>query len=83
MTTLGAPVDIALVTLFDPALLAYVDEQREYNAKLMQTTAAMSGIDTTTVEGLHWLREAMEPGGLFGMTSFDFPEVRQIPAPQA
>jgi len=69
------------VTLFDPALLAYVDEQREYNAKLMQTTAAMSGIDTTTVEGLHWLREAMEPGGLFGMTSFDFPEVRQIPGP--
>jgi len=69
------------VALFDSGLLAHVEEQRAYNAKLMETTAAMSGIDTTTVEGLRWLRDAMEPGGLFGMTSLDFPERRHIPGP--
>jgi len=69
------------VALFDSALLAHVEEQRAYNAKLMKTTAAMSGIDTTTVEGLRWLRDAMEPGGLFGMTSLDFPEERHVPGP--
>lgn len=69
------------MALFDSTLLAHVEEQRAYNAKLMETTAAMSGIDTTTVEGLRWLRDAMEPGGLFGMTSLDFPESRHIPGP--
>ncbi len=69
------------MALFDPSLLAHVEEQREYNATLMETTAAMAGMDTTTAEGLQWLREAMAPGGLFGMTSLDFPETRQIPGP--
>ncbi len=65
--------------LFDPALLEYVDEQRAYNAGVMEATAAMSSIDTSTPEGLAWIRDAMQPGGLFGFTSYDFPEVRQIP----
>jgi acetyl esterase/lipase len=69
------------VALFDPSLLTHVEEQRRYNAKLMETTAAMSGVDTSTLEGLRWLRDAMEPGGLFGMTSLDFPETREIPGP--
>jgi len=69
------------VGLFDPALLAHVEEQRTFNAGLMETTAAMSGFDTTSGEGLRWLRAAMEPGGLFGMQSLDFPETREIPGP--
>ena len=69
------------MALFDASLLAHVEEQRGYNATLMETTAAMSGIDTTTAGGLRWLREAMAPGGLFGMTSLDFPETRQISGP--
>jgi len=69
------------MALYDPALLAHVDEQRAHNAKLMETTAAMAGIDTTTVDGLRWLRAAMEPGGLFGMRSLPFPETRTIPGP--
>jgi acetyl esterase/lipase len=69
------------VALFDASLLAHVEEQQKYNATLMETTAAMSGMDTTTAEGLRWLREAMAPGGLFGMTSLDFPETRRIPGP--
>jgi acetyl esterase len=69
------------MALFDPALLAHTDEQRAHNVKLMETTAAMAGIDTTTVEGLRWLRAAMEPGGLFGMTSLDFPETSEVPGP--
>jgi acetyl esterase len=73
--------NIERVVLFDPSLNAHVEEQREHNAKLMAMTAAMSGMDTATAEGLRWLREAMEPGGLFGMTSFDFPETRQIRGP--
>src|SRR3982751_4569909 len=67
--------------LFDPALLDLVDEQREHNAQLMATTAAMQDIDTKSVEGLRWLRDAMAPGGLFGLRSFDFPEQREIPGP--
>jgi acetyl esterase/lipase len=69
------------VALYAPDLLAHVQEQRAYNAKLMDVTAAMTAIDTSTVEGLRWLRAAMEPGGLFGMTSLDFPETRVIPGP--
>jgi acetyl esterase len=69
------------MALFDPALLNHVAEQRAHNAELMQSTAAMAGIDTTTVEGLAWLRAAMEPGGLFGMVSLDFPDTREIPGP--
>jgi acetyl esterase len=69
------------MALFDPALLAYVDEQRAHNAQLMQTTAAMADLDTATPEGLRWLRDAMAPGGLFGMRSLDFPSVRSIPGP--
>jgi acetyl esterase len=66
--------------LFDPALLAHVDEQRAHNAKLMETTAAMDGVPSGP-DGLRWLREAMEPGGLFGMQALDFPETREIPGP--
>jgi acetyl esterase/lipase len=69
------------VALYDPALLAHVEEQRAHNAKLMDVTAAMTAMDTSTVEGLRWLRAAMAPGGLFGMTSLDFPETRVIPGP--
>ncbi len=69
------------MTLFDPSLLAHVEEQRSHNAKLMEVTAAMTAIDTSSPEGLRWLRAAMEPGGLFGMTSLDFPETREIPGP--
>jgi acetyl esterase/lipase len=47
----------------------------------MDVTTAMTAIDTSTVEGLRWLRAAMAPGGLFGMTSLDFPEIRVIPGP--
>ncbi|HVM67050.1 MAG TPA: alpha/beta hydrolase fold domain-containing protein [Acidimicrobiales bacterium] len=67
--------------LFDPSLLALVDEQRAQNAKLMEVTEAMKAIDTSTPEGIRWLRAAMEPGGLFGMTSLDFPETREVPGP--
>jgi len=69
------------MALFDPALLAHVDEQRAHNAQLMQTTAAMAELDTASPEGLRWLRDAMAPGGLFGMKSLDFPSVREIPGP--
>ena len=69
------------MALFDPALLAHVDEQRAHNADLMETTAAMAGMDTTTADGLRWLRAAMEPGGLFGMVALDFPETGEIPGP--
>ena len=67
--------------LFDPALLEFVDEQRAHNAELMKITEQMAGLDTTSPSGLRWVREAMAPGGLFGMTSLDFPEVREIPSP--
>jgi acetyl esterase/lipase len=69
------------MALFDPALLAHVEEQRAYNAGIMEATAAMTSIDTTTPEGLQWLRDAMEPGGLFGMRGLDFPEDRTIAGP--
>ena len=67
--------------MYDPSLLPYVEEQQKHNAALMEITAAMTGIDTTTGEGLVWLREAMAPGGLLGMTSLDFPETMEIPGP--
>ena len=69
------------MALIDPALLAYVDEQRAHNAQLMQTTSAMAELDTSSPEGLRWLRDAMAPGGLFGMRSLDFPTSRSIPGP--
>jgi acetyl esterase/lipase len=69
------------MALIDPALLVHVEEQRAYNAQLMEVTAAMAGVDTSTIEGIQWLRGAMAPGGLFGLTSLDFPETREIPGP--
>ena len=71
------------MALFDPALLEYSDEQRTYNANVMQATAAMSSIDTSTPEGLAWIRDAMKPGGLFGITTYDFPDVARSPGRQA
>jgi acetyl esterase/lipase len=65
--------------LFDPALLELAAEQRDHNEKLMELTAAMSAIDTTTPEGIRWVRDAMEPGGAFGFQALDFPEDRTIP----
>jgi acetyl esterase/lipase len=67
--------------LFDPALLEHVEEMRAHNVGLMETTAAMAAIDTATPEGIRWVRDAMEPGGLFGFQALDFPEVRDIPGP--
>ena len=67
--------------LFDPALLEHVEEQRAHNAKLMETTAAMKDLDTTSEQGLAWLRDAMAPGGRFGMQALDFPTTREIPGP--
>jgi acetyl esterase/lipase len=67
--------------LFDPALLELVPEQEAFNRSIMEATAAMADLDAASPEGLAWVRAAMEPGGLFGMTSYDFPEVRAIPGP--
>jgi acetyl esterase len=67
--------------LFDPALLAFAAEQREFNANVITATAGMSGVDTQTPEGLQWIRDAMLPGGLFGFQAYDFPQVREIPGP--
>src|SRR4051812_17870585 len=67
--------------LFDPSLLAHVDEQKAHNAGLMKALEAMAGVDGNSPEGIAWTRKAMEPGGLFGMKSYDFPEVREIPGP--
>lgn len=67
--------------LIDPELWAHVDEQRAHNAQLMELTELMKGLDTTSVEGLQWVRDAMEPGGAFGMTCLDWPETREIPGP--
>ena len=64
--------------LFDPALLELAEEQREHNEKLMELTAAMSAIDTTTPEGIRWVRDAMEPGGAFGFQALDHPVDRTI-----
>jgi acetyl esterase len=69
------------MALFDPALLQYVDEQRAFNTNIMEATSALGSIDTSTPEGLAWIRDAMKPGGLFGFQTFDFPEVREIPGP--
>ena len=80
----GSPVwrTLRSVALFDPDLLAHIHEQRTYNAKLMETTAAMATVDTTTEEGLRWLREAMAPGGLFGMAALDVAETLDLPGPE-
>ena len=67
------------MALFDPALLAFVDEQRSFNAKVMNATAALDGIDTRSLDGLKWMRAAMEPGGLFGFQALDFPTTGEIP----
>src|ERR1700759_5730723 len=67
--------------LFDPALLEFAAEQREFNAKIIAATAGMAEVDTATPEGLKWIRDALAPGGLFGMQAFDFPEVRTIEGP--
>jgi acetyl esterase len=67
--------------LFDRELLAHVEEQRAYNATLMEMTAAMPAIGQDDDEGLRWLRESMAPGGRFGMTSLGFPETRTIAGP--
>ncbi len=69
------------MTIIDPALHELVDEQRQHNAVLMQTTAQMSQVDTTSTAGLAWLRQAMEPGGLFGFTESAGAENRTIPGP--
>ena len=69
------------MALFDPALLEYVAEQREFNANVMEATKALASIDTATPEGLAWIRDAMKPGGLFGFQTYDFPVVREIPGP--
>ncbi|HZP29905.1 MAG TPA: alpha/beta hydrolase [Acidimicrobiia bacterium] len=60
---------------------AFVEEQRAHTASLMELTAAMADVDTTSPAGLQWLRDAMEPGGLFGMQCLDFPETRTIAGP--
>jgi acetyl esterase/lipase len=65
--------------LFDPKLLELAAEQREHNVGLMKITEAMAGIDNSTPEGIQWIREAMEPGGLFGFQALDTPEDRTIP----
>ncbi len=62
---------LTAVQLFDPSLLDYVDEQRAHNLSLTELTASMHDIDTTSPEGLRWVREAMAPGGLFGMRALD------------
>jgi acetyl esterase len=67
--------------LYDASLDLYSEEQRAYNAKVMEATAGMSGVDTNTPEGLAWIRKAMLPGGLFGFEAYDFPEVREIEGP--
>jgi acetyl esterase/lipase len=64
--------------LFDPALLDLVDEMRAHNEQLMEVTKQMAAIDNSTPEGIQWIREAMEPGGLFGFQALDFPESREI-----
>jgi acetyl esterase/lipase len=64
--------------LFDRELLALVDEMRTHNQELMNVTKAMAAIDNSTPEGIQWIREAMEPGGLFGFQALEFPEDRVL-----
>ena len=64
--------------LFDPALLDLVDEMRAHNVQLMEVTRQMAAIDNSTPDGIRWIRDAMEPGGLFGFQALDFPEDREI-----
>jgi acetyl esterase/lipase len=72
---------VARLELFDPALLEHVPEQEAFNRSIMEATGAMAGLDASSPEGLAWVRAAMEPGGLFGMKAYDFPEVREVPGP--
>jgi acetyl esterase len=72
---------VAALELFDPALLEHVPEQEAFNRSIMEATAAMGDLDGSSPEGLAWVREAMAPGGLFGMKAYDFPEVRRIEGP--
>ena len=37
------------MALYASGLLAHAEEQRAYNAKLMEATSAMAGVDTSTV----------------------------------
>ena len=67
--------------LFGPELAALAEEQRAHNVELMKVTEAMAAIDNRTAEGIRWIREAMEPGGLFGFEALDFPEQRTIAGP--
>ena len=54
-----------------PGLKALVPEQRAYNAQIMEATAGLVDVDTSTLEGLTVIREAMAPGGLFGFRSLE------------
>jgi acetyl esterase/lipase len=69
---------MSVLRLFHPALLDLVEEQQAHNKAIMEATAAMHDIDPTSPEGIAWTRQAMEPGGLFGMRSVDHAEVREI-----
>jgi acetyl esterase len=52
---------IGLDTLIDPALLAYVEEAREFNAKKAAVDGATPTPDPTTAEGLAEARAALTP----------------------
>jgi acetyl esterase len=54
-------MEIGLDRLIDPALLAFVDEAREFNAKKEATEAAMPTPDPNTPEGLAEARAALAP----------------------
>jgi acetyl esterase/lipase len=80
-TTQAGGASTSRLQLFDPALLAHIDEQRAFNAAVMEATAAMNTIDPTSPEGIAWTRKAMEPGGLFGMRAVDHAVTREIDGP--
>lgn len=67
-----------MLELFDPELLAHVDEQKAYNRAVMEATAGLADIDYGTLEGIQMVRKAMAPGGQFGLQSLDFPETREV-----
>jgi len=73
---------VGRLELFDPVLLEHVPEQEAFNRSIMEATAAMDDLDASSPESLVWVREAMAPGGLFGMKAYDFPEVREVPGPE-
>ena len=64
-----------------PGLEALVPEQRAYNAQIMEATAGLVDVDTSTLEGLTVIREAMAPGGLFGFRSLEQAEELVIQGP--